>query len=118
MKKSLGILFTLLLLSAPLLAQESMTGKWLFNVQTDAGSGSPSFDLVQDADGNITGEYQGQLGNTEVTGTFLEGKLHLEFSVQGNQIFYDGEMKDGKLSGSVDLAGMASGTWTAERKEE
>lgn len=118
MKNTIALLITLLFLTVPALAQEDLTGKWIFEVETDAGSGSPTFDLKQDTDGNITGKYEGQLGSSDVKGTFREGKFHMEFSVQGNPIVYDGELIDGKLSGTVDLASMATGTFVGTRKME
>lgn len=118
MKNAIVLLVTLLFLTLPALAQENLTGQWVFNVETDMGSGAPTFDLNQDSEGKISGTYEGQLGSSEVTGTFLEGKFHLEFSIQGNTIVYDGEFIDGKLQGTVDLGGMASGTFVGVRKVE
>ncbi|MFC3880452.1 hypothetical protein ACFOSV_09710 [Algoriphagus namhaensis] len=118
MKKSSLFLLTLLILSLPALAQDNLSGQWVFNVETDMGSGAPTFDLKQDSEGKISGTYEGQLGSSDVTGTFLEGKFHLEFSIQGNAIVYDGEFIDGKLQGTVNLGGMATGTFVGTRKEE
>jgi hypothetical protein len=46
-----------------------VTGKWLFNVQTDAGSGTPTVTLKQDGE-KLTGHYSSQnFGEQELTGT-------------------------------------------------
>jgi hypothetical protein len=94
----------------------NVTGTWIMDVKTDAGSGSPTFVLKQEAD-KITGTYTGQLGDSQVSGT-LKGKvIHLEFSIQGNLIVYDGTVSSpSEMSGKVNLAEMASGTFTGKKK--
>ena len=99
-------------------AQESVsvTGTWVMDVQTDAGSGSPTFVLKQDGE-KIGGTYTGQLGDSPVTGTIKGMVIHLEFSIQGNLIKYDGTVTSSNdMSGKVDLAQMASGTFTGKKK--
>ncbi len=100
------------------LAQEkiNISGTWIMEVQTDAGSGSPTFVLKQEGE-KITGTYTGQLGDSPVTGTLKAGVIHLEFSIQGNLITYDGIVSsDTEMSGKVNLAEMASGTFTGKKK--
>lgn len=99
-------------------AQEKLdlTGTWIMTVQTDAGSGSPAFVLKQEAE-KITGSYTGQLGDAPVTGTLKGNIIHLEFSIQGNLITYDGTASTStEMSGKVNLAEMASGTFTGKKK--
>lgn len=93
-----------------------LTGTWTLNVTTDAGSGTPTFVLKQDAGGKLTGTYEGQLGESAVTGTNKENVFHIEFSVQGNLIKYDGKIENDTMSGKVELGTMASGTFTGKRK--
>ena len=97
-----------------------LTGKWLFTVNTDGGSGTPTVTLTQKGD-SLTGHYSSQLlGEADLKGTVKDGKF--SFSLQGNvqgtavTVTYTGtiESKDA-LKGSVDLGGMASGTFTAKR---
>ena len=97
-----------------------LTGKWLFTVNTDAGTGTPTVTLTQKGD-SLTGHYSSQvLGEAELKGSVKDGKF--SFTVQANvqgtavAVTYNGtiESKDA-LKGSVDLAGMASGTFTAKR---
>jgi hypothetical protein len=97
-----------------------LTGKWLFTVNTDGGSGTPTVTLTQKGD-SLTGHYSSQLlGEADLKGTVKDGKF--SFSLQGNvqgtavTVTYTGtiETKD-TLKGSVDLGGMASGTFTAKR---
>lgn len=97
-----------------------LTGKWLFTVNTDGGSGTPTVTLTQKGD-SLTGHYSSQvLGEAELKGAVKDGKF--SFTLQGNvqgtavTVTYTGtiESKDA-LKGSVDLGGMASGTFTAKR---
>jgi len=97
-----------------------LTGKWLFTVTTDGGSGTPTVTLTQKGD-SLTGHYSSQLlGEADLKGTVKDGKF--SFTLQGNvqgtavTVTYTGtvESKDA-LKGSVDLGGMASGTFTAKR---
>jgi hypothetical protein len=104
-------------LSLPSFAQSTpdLTGTWVLNVKTDAGSGTPTFKLKQDSEGKLTGTYQGQLGETDVKGTIQNNGFHIEFSVQGNVITYDGKIENEIMSGKVVLGTMASGTFTGKK---
>ena len=98
-----------------------VTGKWTFNVQTDAGSGTPTVTLKQDGE-KLTGHYSSQtFGEQELTGSIKGNDLKFSFSadVQGTAltVTYTGtvESKD-SLKGSVDLGGLGQGTFTAKRQ--
>ncbi len=120
MRKINFILFVLFFTgSSPLLAQDKtdLTGTWTLDVQTDMGSGTPTFVLKQDAEGKITGTYEGQLGESEVTGSIKENAFHIEFSVQGNLVKYDGKVENGAMSGNMEIGTAASGTFTGKRKQ-
>ena len=119
--KKLSIFFLLALAigANPLFAQNKtdLTGTWTLDVQTDMGSGSPTFVLQQDAEGKITGTYAGQLGETQLTGSIKDNAFHLEFSVQGNLVEYDGKVENEVMSGKVAIGTAAKGTFTGKRKE-
>jgi hypothetical protein len=109
--------------TAALAAQASkvdVTGKWMFNVETAAGSGTPTITLKQDGD-KLTGHYSGQLGEADLTGTVKGQEIAFKFSVdaQGNNLecTYTGtiEAKDA-LKGKVNIAGLADGTFTAKKQ--
>ena len=97
-----------------------VTGKWLFNVETAAGSGTPTITLKQDGE-KLTGHYSGQLGEADLTGTVKGQDVAFKFTVdlQGNNIecTYTGsaEGKDG-MKGKVSLAALGDGTFTAKRQ--
>lgn len=93
----------------------SVSGTWNMTVQTDAGSGSPTFVLKQEGE-KITGTYTGQLGESAVTGTIKGNVIHMEFSIQGNLITYDGNASATEMEGKVNLADMATGTFKGKKK--
>jgi len=98
-----------------------LTGKWTFNVQTDAGSGTPTVTFKQDGE-KLTGHYSSQtFGEQDFTGSIKGADFKFTFSadVQGTSltVTYTGtaENKD-SLKGSVDLGGLGQGTFTAKRQ--
>jgi hypothetical protein len=97
-----------------------LTGKWLFTVETSAGPGTPTITFKQDAE-KLTGHYSGQLGEADLAGSVKGQAVVFTFTVdvQGTQLTctYTGtaEGSDG-LKGKMDIAGFASGTFTAKRQ--
>jgi hypothetical protein len=110
------------LAAAPIAAQAKVdvTGKWTFNVETSAGSGTPTITLKQDGE-KLTGHYSGQLGEADLTGTVKGQDVSFKFSVdaQGTNldIAYTGtvESKDA-MKGKVSLGGLGEGTFTAKKQ--
>ena len=111
------------LLTVAVSAQSSkfdVSGTWTFTVQTDAGSGTPTVTLKQDGE-KLTGHYSSQnLGEADLTGTVKGQDIKFSFSAdaQGTTftVVYTGtiENKD-SMKGTVDLGGLAQGTFTAKR---
>ncbi len=92
-----------------------LTGKWEFQVETSAGSGTPRFELTQKGE-TLTGRYSGALGEAQVKGSVKGEDVEIRFEVSGSAVVYTGKVqKDGTLKGTVDLAGQATGTWTGQR---
>ena len=97
-----------------------LTGKWLFNVQTDAGGGTPTFTLKQDGD-KLTGHYVGTFGEADVTGTVKGKDFTIQYSAdaQGTKIdiTYKGtvETKD-SVKGTMSIAVLGEGTFTGKRQ--
>jgi len=109
--------------AAPGLAQAGktdVTGKWSFNVETGAGSGTPTMTFKQDGE-KLTGHYSGQLGEADLAGTVkgqnVEFKFIVDVGAQQLNCIYTGAM-DGKdsMKGKVDLVGLGEGTFTAKRQ--
>jgi hypothetical protein len=111
----------LLLLMAALAIAADITGKWRFDVETSAGSGTPVFDLKQDGE-KLTGTYTGALGEAPVTGTVKGDDVEITFEVSptGEKLVvkYTGKLDgENKIKGTVDLGGMAKGTFTGEKQK-
>jgi hypothetical protein len=111
----------LAVLSTPIASQTAtLTGKWLFTVETSAGGGTPTITLKQDGD-KLTGHYTGQLGESDLTGTVKGQDVTFTFAVevQGTRLVctYAGsvENKD-SLKGTVKIAPLGDGTFTARRE--
>jgi len=105
---------------APANSPSDISGEWVFQVETSAGTGSPTFTFKQDGE-KLTGQYKGAFGEAPLTGTFKDGKIAFTIKVdaQGQQltINYTGTLeKDGTMKGTVDLGEVGSGTWTGKRK--
>ena len=105
----------------PAQTKVDVSGTWTFSVQTDAGTGTPTVTLKQDGD-KLTGHYSSAtLGEADLTGTIKDKELKFSFSAdaQGTAltVTYAGTVEDkDSLKGTVDLGGLASGTFTAKRK--
>jgi hypothetical protein len=101
-------------------AKVDVSGKWAFNVETAAGSGTPTITFTQDGE-KLTGKYAGQLGEADLTGTVKGQDIAFTFNVdaQGTMLNfkYTGtiENKDA-LKGKVEIVGLGEGTFTAKRQ--
>lgn len=98
-----------------------LTGKWLFSVTTDAGTGTPTITLKQTGD-TLTGHYSSQLlGEAELKGKVTDRKfsfaVHVEVQGASLVVTYSGTIESTTaLKGTVDLGGQGSGTFTAKRQ--
>jgi hypothetical protein len=120
MKKLAFILILLFVVKTDFLLAQTATnvkGKWIMNVETNMGSGSPTFVLDHLDATNLKGTYTGQLGDSEVKGTLKGNIIHLEFSISGEIIEYDGTVTGNEMKGKVKLGTMAEGTFTGKKKE-
>jgi hypothetical protein len=110
----------ILVMSNALYAQQkkNVTGTWYMTVETNVGSGSPTFNLKHVNDTKLEGTYKGQLGESKVNGTLTEDKIHLEFDISGNTITYDGTVNGESMEGTVKLGSMGEGTFTGKREKK
>ena len=97
-----------------------VTGAWAFQVETPAGSGTPTFTFKQEGE-KLTGQYKGAFGEAPLTGTIKGNKLDFAIKVQAQgqegTINYTGTVeKDGTMKGTVNLGEIGSGTWTGKRQ--
>lgn len=94
----------------------NVTGTWVFQVETSAGSGSPTMTFKQEAE-SLTGKYSGQLGEADLKGTVKGNQIQFSFDPGVGVVTYTGTIENGTMKGKVELGDQATGTWTAKRKE-
>ena len=102
-------------------AKIDLTGKWLFTVETSAGTGTPTVTLKQNGE-KLTGHYSSQtLGEADLTGTVKGQSVNFTFDadLQGTvvKVTYAAtvESKDA-MKGTIDIGGLATGTFTGKRQ--
>ncbi|HKQ78317.1 MAG TPA: hypothetical protein VJ810_31750 [Blastocatellia bacterium] len=95
-----------------------VTGAWSVTVETEAGSGNPSFALKQENE-KLTGKYKGTFGEADLTGTVKGDKIEFSFKVTGQlegTITYTGTTDGKTMKGKVSLAGMGEGTFSGKKQ--
>ncbi|HEY8459439.1 MAG TPA: hypothetical protein VIM99_03615 [Blastocatellia bacterium] len=95
-----------------------VTGSWSVTVETDAGSGSPSFTFKQEGE-KLTGKYKGLFGEADLTGTVKGDKIEFSFKVSGQiegVLTYAGTTDGKTMKGKVSLAGMGEGTFSGKKQ--
>jgi len=105
--------------TAPSGEKIDVSGRWSFEVETSAGSSSPTFIFKQEGE-TLTGQYQGAFGEAPLTGTVKEKEIRFSFKVQAQgaevTITYTGTIEKNSMKGTAQLGDLASGTWTAKRQ--
>ena len=96
-----------------------VSGVWNFQVETGAGSGTPTMTFKQDGE-KLTGQYTGQFGEAPLTGTLKGNAIQfaIDVSVQDTalHIVYSGTVDKNTMKGSVKLGDLGEGTFTAKKK--
>ena len=104
---------------AQVAAAADVSGTWIMAVQTGAGSGSPTFVLVQKGEA-LSGSYKGQLGEAQVTGTVKGDDVTIEYHVDGQAgslaVKYTGKTDGKTMSGKVSLGQLGEGTFTGTKQ--
>lgn len=104
----------------PALTGPNLTGKWSCRVETDAGSGDPSFHLIQ-AGHNLLGTYTGLLGEAPVYGSVgRDNSVQFWFTAKPQdeelEVKYTGKAEDANaMKGTVKFGDLGEGTWTGKR---
>jgi hypothetical protein len=119
-KAGLGALLAIaVLMIAPVAGAADVTGTWIMAVETGAGSGSPTFILVQKGEA-LSGSYKGQLGEAQVTGTVKGDDVTIEYTVGGQgqsiAVKYSGKTDGKTMSGKVSLGQLGEGTFTGTKQ--
>jgi hypothetical protein len=96
-----------------------VTGTWIMAVETGAGSGTPTFVLVQKGE-TLSGSYKGQLGEAQVTGSVTGDDVTIEYKVdaQGQTLAvkYTGKVAGNSMSGKVSLGSFGEGTFKGTKQ--
>jgi len=105
--------------AAPADARIDVTGTWIFEVITGAGTGTPTVTLKQDGE-TLTGNYSGSYGEAPLTGT-VKGtaiEFSLDMNAQGTtvRIVYSGVVDKDAVKGTVTLGEFGDGTFTGKKK--
>jgi hypothetical protein len=120
LKAGLAALLTVAAFSiAQMASAADVTGTWIMSVQTSAGSGSPTFVLVQKGEA-LSGSYRGQLGEAQVIGTVKDDEVTIEYKVDGQAgslaVKYSGKTDGKTMSGKVSLGQLGEGTFTGTKQ--
>jgi hypothetical protein len=106
---------------APSQSKVDVTGVWAFEVQTEAGTGTPQVTFKQDGE-KLTGVYSSQLlGEVALSGSVKGQAIQFTITanVQGNaiELVFNGTVDDSaSMKGKVTLTGFGEGTFTGKRK--
>ena len=97
-----------------------ITGTWSFNVDTPAGSGTPTFVFEQKGEA-LTGTYQGALGEARLAGSVKGDKVEFAFEInaggQSVKVEYSGVIESAtKMKGKGKYSELGDATWTATKK--
>jgi len=96
----------------------AIAGKWNVSVETPGGNRDSVLDIKVDGK-KVTGTLASEMGETPVTGEYVDGKLTFNISIDagGQQLaltFVGAPKADGSLAGSIDFQGTPM-NWTAVR---
>ena len=121
-KSILVVVMALLVVSATAAQGKlNITGKWVFEVQTDAGTGTPTVTFKQDGD-KVSGHYSSMtLGEADFTGTLKGQALTFNFNAdlqgQAVPVTYTATVDSAStMKGTIDIGGAASGTFTGKKQ--
>jgi hypothetical protein len=113
--KRLLVFFTL----AALALAADITGNWTLDVETEMGSGSPTFTFKQDGE-KLTGTYRGQLGEAPLTGKVTGDKVEFSFEISPTgekwKVVYSGTVSADTMQGTIDFGGQATGTFKGKKQ--
>jgi hypothetical protein len=97
-----------------------VSGTWGLEVNTPAGTGTPTLVLNQDGE-KLSGMYKSnQFGEAPITGTLKGNTINFAFdlNIEGNAVTvtYTGTVEKDTMSGSLKFGEYADGTFTGKKK--
>jgi hypothetical protein len=95
-----------------------LTGSWNFQVETQMGSGNPTFTFKQEGE-KLTGKYQGVFGESDLTGTVKGDQVEFSFKVSGQiegTVTYTGTTDGKEMKGKTKFADLGEGTFSAKKQ--
>lgn len=97
-----------------------VSGTWMLEVNTPAGTGTPTLVLKQQGE-KLTGSYtSNQFGEAAVTGSLKGNAISFAFdlNIEGNAVtvVYTGTVEKDTMSGSLKFGEYADGTFTGKKK--
>src|SRR5262249_33677825 len=95
-----------------------VSGAGSVTVETESGSGNPSFTFKQGGE-KLIGRYKGLLGEFDLTGTVKGDKIEFSFKATGQVegvVNYAGTTDGKTMKGKVALAGLGEGTFTGKKQ--
>lgn len=100
--------------ASPAAAQDA-AGRWLLDVNLDAGSGQATFVLeVQGTE--ITGTYEGILGEQAVTGTIEGNNVRFGFdSPDAGLVSFEGVIEGSSMEGTCEYGALGAGTFSGTK---
>jgi hypothetical protein len=98
-------------LAASPAAAQDVAGRWVLDVNLDAGSGQATF--LFEVDGtNITGTYTGVLGEQPITGTIEGDIVRFGFeSEDAGEVTFDGIIDGNSMEGTCEYGLLGSGNF-------
>ncbi|HVS14919.1 MAG TPA: hypothetical protein VMV46_13400 [Thermoanaerobaculia bacterium] len=109
----LGLALGLLVAGA---AAAAVTGTWELTVSLGGGQGGTATFELQEADGQITGTYRGQLGDAPVTGTANGNEISFSFESQAGKVTYEGTVDGDTMKGKCTYGQLGEGTFEGKKK--
>ena len=115
---TISMAFCACLLLASSVASADVSGSWSFAVEVMGQNCVASVTMAQGSVGSIAGHYTGQIGDADFTGTATGNDFQFVLVVDVGSITYKGTLQeDGTIKGSLDLSGMAEGTFVGRKAD-
>jgi hypothetical protein len=111
--------FALAVLAFSTALAADIAGTWNLNVETRAGTGTPTLVIVQDGE-KLTGTYTGRFGTSPITGTLNGNAIEFSFTASGPmgaaEVTYSGTVDGNSMSGSMKMGEMSGGSFTGKKQ--